>query len=174
MKRVLLAVVAAVFLLGACGDDGDGGDSGSSSASETSVATIKASLLDDEGGFALSEDDAQCVAENVASTLGDERVEAIDWDSSDVVFERDEAEQIADDFGDCVELPTLFVQSLLADEDVADSSRDCLSDELDDGDVKELFVIGFSGDADGFEEAFAPVDEALQSCLSAEEYESIS
>jgi hypothetical protein len=40
--------------------------------------------------------------------------------------------------------------------------------------VKELFVIGFSGDESGFAEAFAPIDEVLQSCLSDEEYESIS
>ena len=171
MKRVLVAAVAAIFLLGACGDDGD---SDSGAASDESVETVKASLLDDDDGFALSDGDAQCVAENVASTLGDERVEAIDWDADDVLFERDEAEQIADDFSECVALDELFVSSLLTDEDVSDDSRDCLGDELDEGDVKELFVIGFSGDVDGFEEAFAPIDEVLQSCLTAEEYESIS
>jgi hypothetical protein len=171
MKRVLVAAVAAIFLLGACGDDGD---SESGGASDESVETVKASLLDDDDGFALSDDDAQCVAENVASTLGDDRVAAIDWDADDVVFERDEAEQIADDFNECVALDSLFVMSLLADEDIADSSRECLEDDLDEDDVKELFVIGFSGDVDGFEEAFAPIDDVLQDCLTAEEYESIS
>jgi hypothetical protein len=177
MKRALIAAVAALLLLGACGDDGDSGSgngNGAGGASDESVETVKSSLLDDEDGFALSDGDAECVAENVASTLGDDRVAEIDWEGDEVVFERDEAEQIADDFGECVELDGLFVESLFAGEDVSDSSQECVADELDSGDVKEMFVIGFSGDAEGFEDAFAPIDEVLQSCLSAEEYDAIS
>jgi hypothetical protein len=171
MKRVLIAAIAALLLLGACGDDGDDAASGGSDAS---VEKVKVSLLDDDDGFALGDDDAQCVAEQVVDSLGEDRVNEIDWEGDNVTFESDEAAAIADDFGECVELDTLLIDSLLAGEDVSDESQECLADELDEGDVKDLYAIGFSGDEDGFEEAFAPVDEALQSCLSAEEYDSIS
>jgi hypothetical protein len=170
MKRALLAALIAAFLLGACGDDGDSGFA--ADADPEAVATVKASLMEEEDGFALADDDADCVAQRIASDFGAERVEEIDWEATAPAFTDDEARSAVSAFRDCVDLGELFASSI-GTEDVSEDSLDCVAEQTDDGDVAALFEQSFSADGEITDELVAPLDAVLQECLTAEEYEAV-
>ena len=129
--------------------------------------------MDEEDGFGMADGDAHCIAERIAGEFGAERVEEIDWEAETPEFTEDEASYAVESFKACVDLSELFATSI-ASEGVSQESLDCVADETNDDDVEALFDQSFRQDGEITEELVAPIDEVLQSCLSAEEYESIS
>ena len=77
----VLFLLGGLALLAACADDGDGdgGDTGSAPTSPSDeqayADAFAASLVDDENGFGVEPDEAECMGEAVMTELGVEPFE---------------------------------------------------------------------------------------------------
>jgi hypothetical protein len=169
MKRVLLAVLVAVFLLGACGDDGDGGAGGSAAREE-----LVESLTDNEDGFAVTDDEAGCVADSMIADIGEERISEIDFEADTPDFTAEEAAFAADAFASCADLSSLVAQSITADEDVSEESVQCLGENLDDGAMRDFLEAGFTDPESIGMDVLTSIDTAMQDCFTEDEYAAIN
>jgi hypothetical protein len=169
MKRVLVTVLVAVFLLGACGDDGDGGDGGSAARND-----LVDSLTDNEDGFAVSDEEAGCVADSMIADIGEERIAEIDFEADTPEFTPEEAAFAADAFASCADLSTLVAQSISSDEDVSDESVQCLGENLDDGAMRDFLEAGFTDPESIDVDVITAIDTAMQDCFTEDEYAAIN
>jgi hypothetical protein len=169
MKRMLLAVSVAVFVLGAC-------SSGDRSEDEL-VADLKEGLLEEDTGFGLTEEEADCAAQGIFDAVGLERAREIDEsDNDDLSLTPDEAELAAQAMVGCANVRPLFVSSFTEAGDVSDESASCLADAITDEQLVALFAAAFSG-ADGTEvqsEMTTSITDAMPTCLTEEELASLS
>jgi hypothetical protein len=168
MKRVLLAVVLGVVFLGACGDDGGSGDE------SKAVDKVKASLVDDSEGFAMEEKDADCIAKEVVKTFGVDRTNEIDWEADEPAFEGDEAKKAAGAFDACTDMSEFLTTTLVTNEDISEPSADCLGKTITDEDALAYLEWAFDSEADGDDPVLTKIDDALQECLTADEYEAFN
>jgi hypothetical protein len=175
MKRVLFAVVVAVFLLGACGDDGGDSADGDGELDAAAVDKVKVSLVDADQGFGLSDAEAQCVAESVVGQFGTERSNEIDWEAETPPFTEGESKQAAAAFDECLDLNVLFTRVFTEDATVSDESKTCLEGAIDEGDARAFLEEVFLPTGEGpSEETTSKLDAALEECLTAEEYAEVN
>jgi hypothetical protein len=147
MRKTALTLVAALFVLGACGDDG-GGDGDLSSADQEYVDAAMATF-DPEEAAPLEEGEARCIVESMVGSLGAERLEELgitpdSFGGSDNPFpeglEEDEANQIVDGFEGCFDMGELFLEGLAEDGTMSDDAKKCLADAFDEDTIRRIFV----------------------------------
>lgn len=176
MKRVLVAILAAAFLLGACGDDGDSGGAlggGSLSAEEQAKADeIAASMMeDDNDSMAIEQEDADCVGRGFVRELGLEQLEEIDFraDDPDFALSEADADKAASVMVQCIDFRSGFADSFSEDGSISRESAECLAGKFDEKTVKELFAAELRGEEVDETSFIRLVTQGMADCLTDEE-----
>jgi hypothetical protein len=177
MKRVLLALAVGVLLLGACGDDDDGGALGGggdlSSEEQAVVDDIKAEMLeDDESGFSLTDEEADCTAIGMLRAVGVDRAQELnDAPEGEDDLTVEEAEKVADAMVSCVDLRPLMVSGMTEGGEISEESAGCLAEAITDDDMKALLVAEFSGEeTEVLTDVTRKITSAMADCLTDEEF----
>ena len=195
-KRLLALLVALTLSAAGCGDDGgdaggDGGGDGDEAPEEEHTAEEQAladawasTLQDDDDGFGLGREDAQCMADALMVELGaapfeDAGVTPDDIDPDDdesnspgevlgdgVVSEA-QAEAVLDAWqDDCIDLAEMMAASAAPEFDLDDEGEACVADAFADEEdlVRAALLPSFTQaddtpDEDTITELFAVVDE---------------
>ena len=165
MRRTL-AVVLLAFAAGACGDDGGGADP------QPYVDALVEEFEDsgDGGDAALSDDEAECAAEQTVEALGADELEdagiepedlADADDPSDLDMDVSEAQArgAAEAFVECID----SVAELLAGEDAPDEAVDCIDDNFDEDEFVDALTLQYTGEDDG-EAADAVFEDLFEAC----------
>jgi hypothetical protein len=158
-----LFVAAVSATLSACGGD-DGG--GSNAGDEAAIQRMEA-VLTSPRGYDMTNEDARCIAEATVSSLGAERVEQIDFESTETQFDEEEAALAIDAFVVCVDLGADFANSLADSYRASDESRECLLAEIDEEQARRYMTARFS--RVGLVEAEDELAPDLRVCLTADE-----
>jgi hypothetical protein len=156
-RALLAASLLVTTLLGAlaaCGDDGGGGRSLSTSEQTYADALAKDLQSSKDGGFAVSEDDADCMATAVLATIGAKPFTDAGVKPKDLAGDESpgellgkgaisdaEARSIASAWGDCTDLATAFASAARDDFDLDDDGVTCFADGLRKSDTLDSFVV---------------------------------
>jgi hypothetical protein len=178
MRRVLLALVAGVLLLGACGDDDggsalDGGGDDLSADEQELVDELKSSLVEEDSGLTLTDAEADCAAVGVLRAVGAERArELSDAPDGEDNLTEDEAEKAATAMVACTDLRPIFVSSFTEGGEISEESATCLADAITDDDIKAILVTGFTGaeDVSVLTDLTRKITGAMSECLTDEEF----
>ena len=117
MKTYLIALTMLIAMVAtACGDDGGSGASTSAPTDERGQQIV--AILQADEDFPLSDDQANCTANNMVANLDDSTIDAMianpDGDIGDVT-DGDEAIAALDAMLDCVDVEEMMVDSMVAD-----------------------------------------------------------
>jgi hypothetical protein len=175
MKRVVIAVAAAVLVLSACGDDGNaldaGGETELSAEEQTQADRVAASLLaeddEDDGAFDdITAEQADCVGANVVAELGVERVEAIDWDAEESPLIEEDAPGVASAFVACVDVRPLFTAAFAEGGELTQEQAQCISDDFSDDEIEGILAFSLANpDAAPPSEVAEPLADTIVACL---------
>jgi hypothetical protein len=187
-RRSFIALLGAVVLLGACADEstsgsGGGGDGGGGlSAEEQAYADAFAvGLEDDEDGFGVAPDDAQCMADAVMAELGVEPFEDAGVEPGDIEPAADsspgallgsgavtdaQANAILDEWEDCVDVLDMLVASGGSEFELDPEGEACFRDGLAEGELyRGLLLSSFKNeDAEPDQETIAALLTVLEDC----------
>lgn len=178
MRRILALICIAIFGVAACSDDSDGGgDEGA--YIDALVGEIKDT---GDAGFSVSDDDADCLAEQFLDVLGGaETLEAEGITPDDLADAESPADlglDLGDDdaaafgsaFADC-ELPLaeLIVESIeeTSGEDVSADTQACIDENFDEDAFARLIGQGFATGEDFNQqdpESVAVITDLLTAC----------
>jgi hypothetical protein len=156
--RALLAVslflAVLVGSLAACGDDGGGGSGLSTSEQTYADALAKDLQSSKDGGFAVSEGDAECMATAVLATIGAAPFEDAGVEPEDLAGDESPGEllgkgaisdeaagSIASAWADCTDLATAFASAARDDFDLDDDGVTCFADGLRGTGTLDAFVV---------------------------------
>jgi hypothetical protein len=165
MRRTL-AVLLLTFAAAGCGDDGGGAD-----AQPYIDALIEEFQSSDEGGgAALSDDEAECAAEQTVEAIGadeledagiepDDLADADDPSDLDMEISEEQARGAAEAFVDCID----SVAELLAGEDAPEEAVDCIDENFDEDEFVDALTLQYSGEDDG-EAADAVFENLFEAC----------
>ncbi len=163
VSKVLAVAVAAVLTLGACG----GSESGSGDP-ELEAAIAAEILAEADDSIPVDADQADCVAGEIVSALGTDRLEELGVTSDsvpaieDVEFTLDEANSVVDGYADCVDLLELMKQDMAAD--AGDEAADCFVDAMGLDTVKAVIASEMAGSEPDSEVDAAFTNAAIE-CL---------
>lgn len=170
LRSILRPLAVFALLIGAaCGGDGDesgggggGGEDAGLSADEQAFADAWASgLSDDDDGFSASAGEGACMGEAIMAELGLDPFEEAGITPADVedesespgellgagVISDEQANSILDTWEDCVDLSTLFAESVVDDFDLDAEAVACVADGLDADDLaRGVFLSSFVSD----------------------------
>lgn len=139
---------SVALLLGAAACGGDDGGSALSDEEQTYADALATELTDATDGFGVTDDEAACMAESAMGVLGvkpfkDADVSPKDIEDSDspgellgegTVSDKD-ASAIAEEWGDCADLPTAFAAAGADEFNLDADGVSCLEDGLRDNDI---------------------------------------
>jgi hypothetical protein len=183
--RPFLVLCSVVALLGACADEADSGGEGSGgglSAEEQAYADAFAvGLEDDDNGFGVPEDDAQCMAEVVMAELGVEPFEEAGVEPDDIEPASDsspgallgdgavtdaQAGAIIDDWEDCVDVLDMLVASGGSEFELDPEGEACFRDGLAEDDLYRRLLLGSftREDAEPDPDTIADLLSVLEDC----------
>ena len=139
MKTYLFALAAAVALVaGACGDD-DGGGGNTAAPTDPRGEEIIAVLQSDED-IPLSDEEANCTANNMLANLDDSTIDAMlddeDTDFSDLENPED-AVTAVNAMLDCVDLQQMMVDSMVADGTPQDQAE-CMANGFGEDELRSF------------------------------------
>ena len=174
MKKVAVALCAAMFVLTGCGggdDGGEGGDSGDAGASQEDSETteakenIKTSLQEQGteafGGVSLSDEQAGCMADGLVDGVGVEKLQEyklvdadLQWTAGDgpaTDLAAGDADAVAGVVTDCIDFQEVFEEQINSESEtqLTQEQADCLGDALTDDVVRDALsaqLQGQSGD----------------------------
>lgn len=148
MRKLLAVLMTSALALAACGGDDKGGGGGLSAEEQTFVDDAMKGF-DAEEAAPITEDDATCMVESFVTNLGVDRLDELeiapaDFASNDESFpsglKEDEATQVVEGFDGCIDLASLFLDSLAQDQTMSAEARTCLAKAFDRAAVKRIFV----------------------------------
>lgn len=174
MKSRLLGIaLAGAMVFAACGDDDDGG--GSAESNEYSDAL--AAMFKAEGEVPFSDDEIDCLARELVDAVGgpsaleDAGIEPGDIEEgqelsdTDLDLGDDEAEAIANSFGDCdISIAEAFLAEM--GDEVPEETRDCIEDSLDDEALADFFAQTLIEGEDSGDDLPPALMEDLMGCIS--------
>ena len=174
MPRILACVAALSFVLAACGGDDGGSDPAAEPYIEAAAASIQA---DNEGGFAVDDETATCIARAVVDSLGVEAFEEAEVTPEDVEAAEEFSElgievdeemvaSIGEKLGGCPLADVLLAGMTSQLGDLSDEDAECLASNMDNAEIGESMAQGILGEQDG-QEAAAPIFEAMGECPNA-------
>jgi hypothetical protein len=157
MRRALMVCgIAGVLALGAAacgGDDDDSGDGGEvSSEAQPYVDQLKETMTaGDSGDLVLTDEQADCLAPRFVNAIGVDTLEEAGIEPSDMgsddsamddlQLSDEQGEQLASSFGECdISLKTLFIDSLVSENDLSDEDKACLEEEFPEDLLERLMV----------------------------------
>lgn len=185
MRRSLLSLAALVLVVAGCSDDGGGG--GLSAEEQEFADAWSVTLQDVEDGFAVPEEDADCMGAAIMSELGtgpfddaevtpDDIGDAEDANSpgellGDGVISDAQADAILDVWeDDCVDLPQVLGESAATEFELDEEGVTCFVDGLEEGGLaRDVLRSSFtSGSDEPPEESLSDLLNLLQSCGQTE------
>jgi hypothetical protein len=152
----LALLVAAGPAVGACSDDGGDGNA------QPYIDALTESFLDsEEGEFAPTEEQAECMAEKTVDAIGADTLEDEGITPEDVVdsdgpedlgleLSEDQATEAARAFFDC----DLSFAEAFAGADAADEAVECIDENLDEDRMVEAIAAQYQGDEEEADEIF--------------------
>jgi hypothetical protein len=182
MRRTTAAVVILTLLgsLAACSDD-----DGLSDEEQEYADVFAEDMTDEEDGFGVTDEESTCMADSVMAELGVEPFEEADVQPADLRGDEtpgqllgegavtdEQADAIADEWGDCADLPARLAESLAAESDLDDDATQCIEDGMAEGDVVHDFVtVSFTSAEEPTPEdpAFAAILDLLTECTTEED-----
>lgn len=176
MRKLTPLLLSGLLLFAACGDD-DGGSGDLSSADQEFVDAAMEQYDPDEAE--LSEDDARCVAESLVGAVGAERLEDLgispeSFGDDDNPFpegmEQGEAEDVVEGINSCIDMASLFVDSMAAGGQMSEEAVSCLADAFDQDVIDEIFVTMLTEGEDALQEnqeLSVKLLDVLQECPEA-------
>lgn len=179
MGKLLVVLMTGVLLLAACGGDDKGGGSGGLSAEEQSFVDDAMEGFDAEEAAPITEDDATCMVESFVTNLGVDRLDELeispaDFASDDESFPSgltaDEATQVVDGFEGCIDLSSLFLDSLAQDQSMSEEARTCLAKAFDEAAIQRIFVTLLTDGEDALtadEDFMAEMTAVVSTCPEA-------
>ena len=189
-SRSLAFAVTLVVAAAACGDDGDDGDAGGEvelTSEEHAYADAWASVLaDDEEGFAVSADDAECMAAAMMAEIGTEPFQEADVAPEDIeateendspgevlgagVVSDAQADAILDRWAGCTDIAATLADAAVGEFDLDEQGRTCVADGLREDDLaREGLKPSFTSDNDEPPaEVLSALVELVDQCAGAE------
>jgi len=173
VKKLIALLAALLLALTACG--GGGGDS---QDAKTAKANISDNLMEGADGedSPFDQDAADCFGDELVDGVGVEQLQEygvlgddleVQEDISATKMSEDDAEKAADAFTECVDFAAFF-EATFAGDDTDEEVVDCLRDAIDEERFHEIIKAGFSGDAQGAQEAMEPALKCSMSDLPSE------
>ena len=139
MKKHLFALTIVVALVAtACGGDDGGGDT---SAPTDPRGQQIVELISDDPDFPLTEDEANCTANNLLNTLDDSTIDAMLADPEgdlDNIADPEETVAAFDSLLDCVDLETMMVDQMTADGSMTEDQAKCVAEGFGEDDLREF------------------------------------
>ncbi len=189
----LVLLVAACVLAAACGGDddagsgGDGDGGGGLSAEEQELADAwSLTLQDEDDGFAVGQDDADCMGAAIMLEVGVEPFEEADVTADDIgddegqnspgevlgagVISEAQADAVLDAWEECVDLAQMLAESASTEFDLDEDGVACFADGLGEGELaRDVLRPSFTSDSDDPpEEALGSIVALLDSCGDGE------
>ncbi len=178
MPRILLAVVVATLVAGACGDSG--------TDEQALESALKAEILEraaESGATPISDQEATCVAAGAVEELGADGLLGLGITTSGADSERpfaaatdEQVETITDVYLACLDIRQLMLNEISGD--VSTESAECVADRVAAGDFLRPVIAGSLrgetvefGDDPELSEAFVGI---VVECLTAEELVDLS
>lgn len=168
-RPLILPVLAfAIIAVAGCGDD-DGGAGGLSSEEQAYADAWARSLTDEEDGFAVSDEDADCMATAIMVELGAEPFEEAGVEPGDIgdgeqgdgdddspgellgagAISDEQADSILDAWDDCTDVAAALAEAAVGEFDLDDEEEACVADGLRDDDLaRQGLKPSFTSDSD--------------------------
>lgn len=173
--RSLLVLPATVLLLASCG-----GSEGSSDDAKPYVDSMSRALAADEDS-PMDESQARCFSEGFVDVVGLERMEKAgtpeefgkasdDLQFKDLDLEREEGDEIYDQFGECgVDLREALLADMTEDDSMAPEVKTCVEGAVSDENLRQFFVtIMTKGEkAAAKDEDASKLTQELTTCMMA-------
>jgi hypothetical protein len=189
-RLALVLGAAAVVLAAGCGGDDDDDDAGggggdvevSDDAQPYVDAMIESFDNSDPDELQIDREQAQCLAPRWVETIGPERladagIEPEDFaaegevELSEIGLSEDDGNALYDAFAECdIDVRTLLVESIAADEELSDEDAACLGDAFSDDLVRRLMIRGLleeDEDLDADDELTGELLAAFSECPGA-------
>ncbi|MEM9522332.1 MAG: hypothetical protein AAGA37_23710 [Actinomycetota bacterium] len=128
MKRThLLAVFVVVLVAAACGSD---------RTTDERAAAI-ADVIKDDNEFPLTDDEAECTANNMVDSLDSETIDAIIADVDADIEDSEQTVIAMNALFDCIDLEALMIEQLTEDGTSEDEAR-CIVEAFGEDDIRSL------------------------------------
>ena len=174
MPRILACVAALAFVLAACGDDGGGSDPAAQPYIDAAVASIQE---EDEGGFALDDENAECIARATIEGIGVDTLEENEITPEDIAdaeeftelgleIDEETATAIGDRLNECDLAAALLGSMETQLGSTTEEERACIEENLQDADLGNVMANAILGE-ESETEAADPVFAALAECPDA-------
>jgi len=159
MRKLTPLLLSGLLLFAACGGD-DGGGGGELSSADQEFVDAAMQQYDPED-TELTEDQARCVAESLVGAVGSERLEDLgispeSFGDDDNPFpeglDQDEAEDVVEGINSCIDMASLFVESMSENGQLSDEAVACLADAFDQATIDEIFVTMLTEGEDALQE----------------------
>ena len=168
-RHLLLPVIAVgLVAVTGCGDD-DGGGGGLSAEEQAYADAWARSLIDEEDGFAVSDEDAGCMATAIMVELGAEPFQEAGVEPDDIgdgeqgegdddspgellgagTIGDEQADTILDAWEDCTDVAAALAKAAVGEFDLDDDEEACVADGLRDDDLaRQGLKPSFTSDSD--------------------------